>query len=156
VPFIQRFGSASNVNRHVHGVFLEGLDLDRTEAGLNPRFVKAEPPSDAASAQSLQKSRHRVIRTLRRRGYLGAEIEAAAATGDDPLRDNEPELVRAMAASVTQRIACGEHAGEQVRRIGSGLGYAGQRPARTGPRWARVTGVSLHANTNIPAHQRDQ
>ena len=45
------------------------------------------------------------------------------ATGYDPLLDNKPELARSMAASVVQRIAFGERAGEKVRRIGSGFGY---------------------------------
>src|SRR6266536_1818939 len=156
VTFIQRFGSAINLNLHFHCVFLEGVYLDRTEAGLNPRFVKAEPPSDADIAKILQKISHRVIRKLRRLGYLEAGIEAAVATGYDPLLDNEPELARAMAASVKQRIAFGEHAGEKVRRIGSGFGYEGERPELTGPRCASVNGFSLHANTAIPAHRRDQ
>jgi hypothetical protein len=56
----------------------------------------------------LQKISRRVIRTLRQRGYLEAGIDAAMATGYDPLRHNEPELARTMAVSVTQRIACGE------------------------------------------------
>ena len=45
------------------------------------------------------------------------------ATGYDPLLDNEPQLARTMVASVKQRIAFGERAGEKVRRIGSGFGY---------------------------------
>jgi hypothetical protein len=61
-----------------------------------------------------------------------------------------------MAASVRQRIACGERAGQNVRRIGSGCGYEGERPERKGPRCASVNGFSLHANTAIPAHRRDQ
>src|SRR6266446_3322701 len=89
-------------------------------------------------------------------GYLEAGLDAAMATEYDPLLDNEPELARTMAASVTQRIACGERAGQQVRRIDSGFGYAGERPARTGPRCASVHGFSLHAHTQIPAHRRDQ
>jgi Putative transposase len=83
-------------------------------------------------------------------------MDAAVATADDPLLDNEPELARTMAASVTQRIAFGERAGEKMRRIGSGFGYGGERPALTGPRCASVHGFSLHANTEIPAHRRDQ
>jgi hypothetical protein len=69
-----------------------------------------------------------------------------------------------MAASVTQRIAFGERAGQHVRRIGSGFGDEGERPALTGPRCASVcfceaedvNGFSLHANTQVPAHRRDQ
>jgi Putative transposase len=78
------------------------------------------------------------------------------ATGYDPLRDDELEIARTMAASVKQRIAFGERAGQHVRRIGSGFGYEGERPALTGPRCASVHGFSLHANTQVPAHRRDQ
>src|SRR5262249_61706624 len=96
-------------------------------------------------------------------------------TGYDPLLDDEPELARTMAASVKQRIAFGERAGQHVRRIGSGFGYEGeglrpaptqsrQRPELTGPRCANVcfceaedvNGFSLHANTQVPAHRRER
>jgi hypothetical protein len=83
-------------------------------------------------------------------------MDAAVATAYDPLLDNEPELARTMAASVTQRIAFGERAGGKVRGIGPGFGYEGKRPALTGPCCASVHGFSLHANTEIPAHRRDQ
>jgi hypothetical protein len=156
ISFIQRFGSSINLNLHFHVVFLEGVYLDRRDAGLKPRFVKAEPPSDADIAMVLQKIGHRVIRKLRRLGYLEAGMDVAVATGYDPLLDNEPELARSMAASVRQRIAFGERAGEKVRRIGSGFGYEGERPELKGPRCASVNGFSLHANTEIPAHRRDQ
>jgi hypothetical protein len=78
------------------------------------------------------------------------------ATGYDPLVDDEPELARTMAASVQQRIAFGERAGERVRRIGSGVGHDGESPTLTGTRCASVHGFSLHAGTHIPAHRRDQ
>ena len=78
------------------------------------------------------------------------------ATGYDPLRDTAPELARTMAASVQQRIASGERAGQPVRRIGAGFGSEGEAPRLTGPRCARVNGFSLHAQTQIPAHRRDQ
>ena len=61
-----------------------------------------------------------------------------------------------MAASVQQRIAFGERAGQQVRRIGAGFGSEGEAPTLTGPRCASVHGFSLHANTQVPAHRRDQ
>src|SRR6266851_4810637 len=156
VTFIQRFGSAINLNLHCHCVFVEGVYLDRTAAGRKPRFVTVEPPSDADIATVLQKLSHRVIRKLRRLGYLEASMEAPVATGYDPLRDTAPELARTMAASVQQRIAFGERAGQHVRRIGSGFGDADEAPRLTGPRCASVHGFSLHANTQIPAHRRDQ
>src|SRR5262249_27897147 len=132
VTFIQRFGSALNLNVHFHCVFLEGVYLDRTEAGLKPRFVKGEPPSDADIAAVVQTISRRVIRKLRSLGYLEADSTAAVATGYDPLRDDEPALAHTLAASVTQCIAFGERAGQTVRRIGSGFGYEGESPALTG------------------------
>ena len=106
--------------------------------------------------QRLQQISRRVIRQLRHLGYLEAGIDAAVATGSDPLLDNEPALAHTMAASVKQRLAFGERAGQKVRRMGSGFGYEGEFPELTGPRCASVGGVSLHANTHVPAHRRDQ
>src|SRR5215813_9900513 len=72
VTFMQHFGRALNVNLHFHCIFLEGVYLDRTEAGLKPRFLTVEPPSDANVADVIQKISHRVIRKLRHLGYLEA------------------------------------------------------------------------------------
>ena len=105
-------------------------------------------------AAVVQNISRRVIRKLRHLGYLEAGIDAAVATGYDPLLDNEPELARTMAASVTQRMAFGERAGEKVRRLGSGFGYEGERPELTGPRCASVNGFPLpsqHSDSSAPA-----
>ena len=83
-------------------------------------------------------------------------LDATVATGYVPLVDDEPELARTLSASVQQRIAFGERAGQRVRRIGSGLDYEGERPTLSGTRCASVHGFSLPANTDIPAHRRDQ
>jgi hypothetical protein len=111
------------------------------------------PRPTRTSPQSISR---RIIRKLRHLGYLEAGIDAAVATGYDPLVDDAPELARTMAASVQQRIAFGERAGQQVRRIGSGFGDTGETPTLAGPRCASVHGFSLHANTQVPAHRRDQ
>ena len=155
VTFIQRFGSAINLNLHFHCVFLEGVYLDRSEAGLKPQFAHGEPPSDTDIATVVQKISRRIIRKLRQLGYLEAGLEATVATDYDPLRDDALELARTMATSVQQRIALGERAGQQVRRIGSGCGRAGEAPTLTGPPWASVQGFARHANPQVPAHRRD-
>jgi Transposase zinc-binding domain/Putative transposase len=142
VTFLQRFGGALQLNLHYHVIVMKGIFLDRPDQGLKPRFVKGETPSDADIADVVQKISRRVIRTLRRLGYLEAGMDGPVATGYDPLLDNEPELARAMAASVKQRIAFGERAGQNVRRIGSGFGYAGERPELKGPRCASINGFS--------------
>ena len=125
-------------------------------SGLKPRFVKGEPPTDADITAVIQKISRRIIRKLRHLGYLEVGLDAPAATGYDPLRDDAPELARTMAASVQQRLAFGERAGERVRRIGAGFGVDGEVPTLPGPRCASVQGFSLHANTQVPAHRRDQ
>lgn len=86
------------------------------------------------------------------------------ATGYDLLLDTEPELARTMTPSVTQRIAYGEQAGQDVQRIGSGSGYARERPELTGSRCASVcfckaedvNRFSLHVNSQGSAQRRDQ
>ena len=156
VTFIQRFGSALNLNLHFHCVFMEGVYLDRTDEGRKPRFLAGEPPTDGDITTVLQKISRRVIRKLCRLGYLETGLEPPVATGYDPLRNTASELARTMAASVQHRIAFGDRAGQHVRRIGSGFGHEGEAPRLTGPRCASVNGFSLHANTQIPAHRRDQ
>jgi hypothetical protein len=156
VTFLQRFGSSLNVNLHAHFIVLEGVYLDRSAQGLKPKFVKLSAPSDADVADVVTKISQRVIRKLRKLGYLESGIDATVATGHDPLVDEEPELARTLAMSVQHRIAFGERAGQKVRRIGSGFGIEGESPTLTGTRCASVHGFSLHANTPIPAHRRDQ
>src|SRR5262249_27494812 len=111
---------------------------------------------DTDIATVVRKISHRVIRKLRQLGYLEAGGGTAVATGYDPLGEDAPELARTLAASVQQRMAFGERAGQRGRRIGAGFGSAGEGPMLAGPHWARVQGFSLHANTHIPAHRRDQ
>ena len=156
VTFMQRFGSAINLHLHFHVIFLEGVYLDRTDQGRTPRLLAVEPSTDSDIASVIHKISSRVIRTLRHLGYLEAGLGPVVAPGYDPLGDDEPALARTMAASVQQRIACGERAGQTVRRLGSGFGYEGERPTLTGPRCASVQGFSLHAGTQVPAHRRDQ
>src|SRR5712692_769570 len=127
VTFIQRFGSAINLNVHYHVVFLEGVYLDRTDQGRTPRFLPGEPPTDTDIADVVQKISRRVIRTLRQLGYLEADVEAAVAVGDDPLRDGEPEFARPEAAAVQLRVACGDGGGQKVQGLGLGFGGEGER-----------------------------
>src|SRR4029450_4618420 len=108
--------------------------LDRTDQGRTPRFLQGEPPTDTDIAAVVQKISRRVIRKLRHLGYLEAGSDAAVATGYDPLVEDAPELARTLAASVQQRIAFGERAGQRVRRIGAGFGSADEGPRLTGPR----------------------
>jgi hypothetical protein len=156
VTFLQRFGGSLNLNLHYHFIFLEGVFVDRAAQGLKPRFLPAAPPTDADIATVLDKISQRVIRELRKRGYLEADTQEVVPTGYDPASDEAPELARTLAASAQQRLVFGERAGQRVRRIGSGFGNEGERPTLSGTRCASVNGFSLHANTDVPAHRRDE
>ena len=57
VSFIQRCGRSIKLHRRFPVVFLAGVDLDRRDVGLKPRFVKTEPPSDTDIAKVIQKIR---------------------------------------------------------------------------------------------------
>ena len=59
-----------------HPVLFQSADQ-----GSKPRFLKVEPPTATDIADAFQKIRRRVIRTLRRLGYLEAGIDDAMATG---------------------------------------------------------------------------
>jgi Transposase zinc-binding domain/Putative transposase len=65
VTFVQRFGGSLNANLHYHLVFIEGVFVDRAAQGLKPRFVQADPPTDAEVAAVLYTISRRVIRQLR-------------------------------------------------------------------------------------------
>src|SRR5262249_24108760 len=61
VTFIQRFGSALQLNVHYHLLFLEGVYLDRTDQGRLPRFLQGEAPTDTDITAVIQKISRRVI-----------------------------------------------------------------------------------------------
>ena len=142
VTFVQRFGGSINLNVHVPLIVLEGIYEDRTAQGLTPRFRPQQPPTDAEIAAVLHKISQRVICQWRQRGSLEAGTKDVGPTGYDPARDEDPDRARPLAASVQQRMACGERAGQQVRRIGSGFGYEGESPTLSGPRCASGNGFS--------------
>jgi hypothetical protein len=126
VTFVQRFGGSINVNLPYHMIFLEGSMKSAVLRAASHGFAPQEPPTDAEIAAVLDKISQRVIRALRTLGYLEAGTEDVVPTGYNPASDDDPELARTLAASVQQRIAFGERAGQRVRRIGSGFGYEGK------------------------------
>ena len=117
---------------HDHGVFLKGVSLDRTDQGRTPRFVKAEPPTDADMAAVVQTISRRVMRTLRTLGSREAGTDAAAATGDDPWGDDAPALARTLAASGAGGPSARWAADRSARRLAS-------TAAPDGPRLAPAT-----------------
>lgn len=137
VTLIQRFGSALNLNIHLHMLFLDGVYVDRPDRAARFRWVKA--PTTA----------HRVGCYLERQGLLERDAEnsylALEAVDDDPMN-------QLLGHSITYRIAVGPQAGRKVFTLQT-------LPAcdpedQFGDTVAKVAGLSLHAGVAARADER--
>ena len=103
VTFVQRFGSAANLNVHFHAIVLNGVYAADPEG--RPRFHELLPPEDAEVLQVTTLIAGGVLAMIRRR-----ELEDEA----DPLSENDPGLADLYAAAVRGRIAAGPNAGNRA------------------------------------------
>jgi Putative transposase len=144
VTLIQRFGSAANLNIHLHCLVLDGVYLNRDGAAV---FHEAAAPSTDELETVLLKIITRTMRILTR---LGAVIEEPDRTYLAET-DTDGALRALQAASCTYRIALGPRAGQKVLSLRS-LPSA----ARASAPELRVNahGFSLHAAVRWRADQR--
>jgi len=160
VTLIQRFGSAANLNVHLHLLVLDGV-YGRNGNGSGegrPRFVPVPGPTPAELEVLVQTIAERIGRELERAGLITRDIEncylafdpgeespikgadgagAGAVDVETPYRDGathivfEPEdFIARLAALVPKR-----------ERIWSGITAFLHRRARFGHRWCRAGGV---------------
>jgi hypothetical protein len=59
VTFIQRFGSALNLNLHFHCIFMEGVYPDRSDQRLKPRWLLLD-----SRGVDMPRSSNRIVVTL--------------------------------------------------------------------------------------------
>lgn len=157
VVFVQRFGSALNLNVHLHVLALDGVYVATTKHAP-PRFISVAAPSHKDLQKTLNGLVVTVITQLCAWGYLVRDSDQQfLLTGLDPLFADEPWQAQALAAAVQGRIAFGPRAGEKIREL-----HGAQRAAVT-PACARFEGkpgcaaaqnFSLHAAVVVGAHQR--
>jgi hypothetical protein len=147
VTFIQRFGSALNLTPHFHTLVLDGV-----YPGPSHELRSFVPPPETEDVERvLAGTARRILRILSRRS-LDSDEDALAS--DDPL------LALFTAASIRSRIATGPEAGVGWRRLGDRIGLveAGEGGANPEnpppPRCVRHGGMSLHADVDVPAHDR--
>ena len=81
VTLIQRFGSAANLNIHLHCLVLDGVYRCGTEG--EPVFVEVPAPTDEALQAVLHKIITRTMRLLTRRGVLIEEQGQTCMADDD-------------------------------------------------------------------------
>ena len=153
ISFTQRAGSALNLNIHAHILFADGV---YTRVKEKAHFRKLDPISDDEVAVLLEKISQKVMRYLKKIGYLDESGEIVENPVADELFSDSDALTQATARSIQGRIAFGPNAGNYVTRIGSGFGYGEEIPLAKGSRCFSVNGFSLHANTGIKTQQRDR
>lgn len=124
VTLIQRSGSALNLNIHFHVLFIDG----GFEISDNGRvFYRAPDPDDKEVNELTKTISFRVIKYLRKKGYLSQDGYP------EELQYEHPALTRIMAASVRNVIAMGPRAAKYVRRlIAPGWGYEDDEPQKKG------------------------
>lgn len=146
VTLIQRFGSALNLNIHLHMLVLDGV---YTLEQNRPRFHRAGAPNRQALERLLNRLVQRIARRLTRDGLLIEDPE-------QPWLDLEPTdtLDHLNAASIRYRIAVGQGAGGRTLTL--------KNPALAGtdstpkPFTANQNGFSLNCAVACQAHQRDR
>lgn len=105
VTFIQRFGSACNLNLHLHSQISDGAYTKYGDGKI--KFIRVGDPSPAEISQITMKIAKRVHR------YLESRIE----NGGDEFSLKEPLLSSCYEASIRYVSALGENRGKQLVRL---------------------------------------
>jgi Putative transposase len=140
VTFIQKFGSALELNVHIHAVFTDGAFIEDVKGQL--QFVRAAAPTLEDIRHIAEKIARRAHKWLERRmqeGDLGQDFE-----------EKNPLLAACYKASLLYLKALGEQAGQPLMRIisESSVKDNSERCLRT------VMGFNLHASNPIEANDR--
>jgi hypothetical protein len=149
VTFIQRFGSALNLNLHLHTLMLDGVYAADDDG--HPQFQALPAPEDQEVEELAASLAERISKFLLRRG-VGPDTDPEEA---DSLSRDQPWLARLYAASVSGRVAFGPNAGRRVARVGDQIDPESMQSLAS-PRCATVAGFSLHANTAVPGGDRER
>ena len=116
VTLIQRFGSAANLNIHLHCLVLDGVYRRSAEGA--PQFVEVAAPTDEALQAVLHRIITRLMGLLTRRGVLVEEEEGSTYIADNDGDSDEARTLRPLqAAACTYRIAFGPRAGQKVLTV---------------------------------------
>jgi hypothetical protein len=162
VTLIQRFGSALNLNVHLHMLIPDGVWLTGS-----PRYFRQVTAPTVSELQGLlQKISARIGRHLERVGLLvrdeehsyldtssiqsGTGRRAGQGRGSGTLEERQT-LEDLQSHSITYRIAVGAHRGRKAFMLQS------LPPMTAGterPGVAQLSGFSLHAGVAAAAHQR--
>jgi hypothetical protein len=145
VTLIQRFGSALNLNVHLHMLWLDGVYEPR--ADRKARLHRACAPTSAQLTGLADTIARRVLRHLAKRGWLEGDAESAFLS-ERARRDDGLDAL--WMSSITYRIATGKRAGQKVATLQTLPGETGPGDGDAG----KAGGFSLHAGVAAQAHER--
>ena len=134
VTFIQRFGSALNLNPHLHSLLPDGLFVPAAEPDRPLVFMPLPPPTDAEIEQLTEKIAERL-----------KKVAVAAGVGSDEAIEPEGEqllLAQSMAEAVASPLSP------------SFFDAMPRSPVRK-PLCANVEGFCIHAARIVAAHDRE-
>jgi len=149
VALIQRFGSAANLNIHLHCLVLDGVYRCDTEG--EPVFAEVPSPTDEVLQTVLRQIITRLMKLLTCKGVLVEEQGQTYMADDDGGSDEARVLRPLQAAACTYRIAFGPRAGQKV------LTLQGAMPRDADFKQslcADLDGLSLHAAVRCGAADR--
>jgi len=144
VCMVQRFGSALNLNVHLHALVLDGVYTSTPDSA--PQWHAAPSLTDKDVSQLCKRIRNRVLRILEQRGLLEEPDTDEPAT----------QLCLIAAASVQGKSALGPDREAAVARLGRTNASSTERPRHTAPLCASIDGFSLHAAVRIPAGESNR
>jgi hypothetical protein len=163
---VQRYGSALNLNVHLHSLVADGVWRETADGAVRFEPLCLRDEDVAAVVRSFDRKFGRVLEnrgiTDGYIGLVGADDGSGAESGEEDDAGGEPERERQvelslLAASVHLRVAMGPRAGTPVRRIklpGSGAVAGGARRRPRKAMHATWAGYDLHANVRISAGDR--
>jgi hypothetical protein len=149
VTLIQRFGSAANLNIHLHCLVLDGVYC--CDADGSPAFIEADAPTDDELHALLQTVIARLMKMLTRRGVLVEDMGQTYLAEPDADGEDARTLRPLQAAAITYRIALGPRAGQKVLTL---RGAMPREATARQPLCADIDGFSLHAAVRVEAHDR--
>jgi ribosomal protein S27E len=149
VTFIQRFGSALNLNVHFHMLLLDGVYLTQPhDDETHQVFRRVNAPTKTDLEVLLLRISTRLARFLVKKGLLVQDIENSFLSLDHLDTDSMQQV---HGHSITYRIAIGPQQGKKVFTLQTLL------PKEADDRFSQVAkmgGFSLHAGVATQAHQR--
>ena len=149
VTLIQRFGSAANLNIHLHCLVLDGVYC--CDADGSPAFIEADAPNDDELHALLQTVIARLMKMLTRRGVLVEDMGQTYLAEPDADGEEARTLQPLQAAAITYRIAFGPRVGQKVLTL---RGAMPREDSARQPLCADIDGFSLHAAVRVEAHDR--